>query len=146
MEWKCIYNTLKQDIPEIEDNFYDSIVTNLKGEAEKLNRKLIDLRENNKDMNLYISTLKSLRETLDLIHKYDWQLMYSTYGLKEQDSEKRNRMISIWEQNHDYQIRNYKMWKIVEEVSNVTKDDCDIKSNNLVFTKDSFDDIKSIKL
>jgi hypothetical protein len=109
MEWKCIYNTLKQDIPEIEDNFYDSIVLNLKKEADKLNKKLNDIRENNKDMNLYISTLKSLKETLDLINKYDWKLMYSTYGLKEQDSENRNRMISVWEQNHDCQIRNHKM-------------------------------------
>jgi hypothetical protein len=115
MEWKCIYNTLKQDIPEIEDNFYDSIVLNLKKEADKLNKKLNDIRENNKDMNLYISTLKSLKETLDLINKYDWKLMYSTYGLKEQDSENRNRMISVWEQNHDCQIRNHKMWKIVDD-------------------------------
>jgi hypothetical protein len=146
MEWKCIYNTLKQDIPEIEDNFYDSIVSNLKNEAVKLNKKLIDLRESNKDMNLYISTLKSLRETLDLINKYDWQLMYSTYGLKEEDSEKRNRVISVWEQNHDYQIRNHRIWKITDEIPNATKDDCGIKNNDLIFTRDSYDEIKSIKL
>lgn len=113
MEWKCIYNTLKQDIPEIEDNFYDSIVSNLKKEADKLSNRLNKLSESQSITNDYIATIKSLRETLDLINKYDWKLMYSTYGLKEQDSENRNRMISVWEQNHDCQIRNHKMWKIV---------------------------------
>jgi len=63
------------------DNFYDGIVNNLKQEAKQLNIRLDKLRNNN-EMNGYISTLKSLRETLDLIKKYDWQLMYSEYGVE----------------------------------------------------------------
>jgi len=86
-------------------NFYDSIIINLKSEADKLNKKLIKLRENH-DYNGYIATLKSLRETLDLINKYDWQLHYSEY---ETDGRKQ---VSVWEQNHENNIRNHKIWNV----------------------------------
>jgi len=66
-----------------DSNFYDGIVKNLKQEAKHLNERLTRFRVNN-EMNGYISTLKSLRETLDLIKKYDWQLMYSEYGIKDE--------------------------------------------------------------
>ena len=67
-------------------------------------------------MNLYISTLKSLRETLDLINKYDWKLMYSEYGLTQDQQQ-----VSVWEQNHDNQIRNHKVWNAVEVLDIATK-------------------------
>ena len=67
------------------DIFPSVIVTDLDGIDEyaiELNRKLEKIRKgctDDKGMNLYISTLKSLRETLNLIKEYDWQLMYSEY-------------------------------------------------------------------
>lgn len=92
--------------------FYNGILENLKKEAKHLNTKLQKLRDNN-DMNGYISTLRSLKDTLDLIKKYDWQLMYSKYGVvDETDSSLKNYVteIAIWEQNHEGQIRNHKKW------------------------------------
>lgn len=92
-------------------NFYDEIVKNLKEEAKKLNEKLSKLRDNH-DMNGYISTLKSLRETLDLIHKYDWQLYYSEYGVESDNVDSGYAIeIAVWEQNHEGQIRNHKTWR-----------------------------------
>jgi len=112
----------KEDSQEAEVNFYDGIVNTLKKEAVKLNDKLTKIRESlslinssqssqsrSNDMNLYISTLKSLRDTLDLIGKYDWKLMYSEYGVTQEQ-----RQVSIWEQNHDNQIRNHKVWNVIE--------------------------------
>jgi len=113
----------------IQVNFYDGIVKNLKKEAVKLNDKLAKIRESlssinssqssqsrSNDMNLYISTLKSLRDTLDLISKYDWRLMYSEYETDSGCAIKKPlvKQVSVWEQNHDNQIRNHKVWNVVE--------------------------------
>ena len=133
----------KEDSQEAEVNFYDGIVKNLKKEAVKLNDKLAKIRESlssinssqsyqsrSNDMNLYISTLKSLRETLDLISKYDWKLMYSEYEIlvsnKDSDRGKLGnevKQVSVWEQNHDNQIKNHKIWNVVESrISSTTID------------------------
>ena len=107
-----------------KSSFYDSIVKNLKQEAEKLNRKLTVIRENNQDMNMYISTLKSLRETLELISRYDWKLNYSEY--KTEEFGKEIKQVSIWEQNFEGNIRNHKVWEIFdikkEEIYETTKE------------------------
>jgi hypothetical protein len=112
-------------------SFYDSIIEKLKEEAKCLNDKLYSIRECKLSghMNDYIATLKSLRETLDLIHKYDWQLMYSEYGVEIEDKitvknddgnqvfEVKNNTstwfteIAVWEQNHEGQVRNHKIWR-----------------------------------
>lgn len=105
--------------------FYGNIVENLKLEAKHLNDKLLYCR-NKDDMNGYIATLRSLKDTLDLIKKYDWQLMYSEYGVerikpdetllddlikKHKNEESRFLTeIAVWEQNHEGQIRNHKIW------------------------------------
>jgi hypothetical protein len=109
-DWKRMYRTLK-DIPDIEDSFYDSIVKNLKEEAKKINQKLITINKNNGDFNNYISLLKSLRETLDLINKYDWQLMYSEYDVINDNNSKQHQ-VSVWYQNHDNQIKDHKFWNV----------------------------------
>lgn len=93
-----------------DNNFYGSIVKNLKQEAQKLN-KLLETCRNNYDMNIYIATLKSLRETLDLVHKYDWQLMYSEYKTNDV------KQIAVWEQNHEGEIRNHKTWDVSPTLS-----------------------------
>jgi hypothetical protein len=54
-------------------NFYEEIIKNLKIEAIKLNEKLSIVRNcTDKDnYNTYIAVLKSLRDTLDLISRYE---------------------------------------------------------------------------
>jgi len=99
------------------ENFYEGIVKNLKSEANKLSGTLV-IATNRNDTQLYIATIKSLRDTLDLINKYDWRLMYSEYGL---DSSNESKQVAIWEQNHDNQIRNHKVWDVTEAVSLVSK-------------------------
>jgi len=149
------------------DNFYDGIVNNLKQEAKHLNDRLTKLRNShgNDVMNGYIATLKSLRETLDLIKKYDWNLMYSEYGVENEkeimrindsiddvinialaNNKTRNEIrdeidylikkkdnyiteIAVWEQNHDGQIRNHKVWRTdipYKKFITVSKDGLDI--------------------
>jgi len=126
LKWKDT-NWFKDDSKE-EINFYDEIIISLRKEAKKLNDKLvIATKENN--MNLYISTIKSLRDTLDLISKYDWRLMYSEYNtlLSNKDFDRGKlgneiKQISIWEQNHDNQIRNHKVWNVVSVLDDVVKE------------------------
>jgi len=122
---------LKNCRPRIQEtikqiNFYDDILLNLKNEAIKLNKKLTTIREGlgsvnssqsrSNDMNLYISTLKSLRDTLDLISKYDWRLMYSEYETDSGCAIKKPlvKQIAVWEQNHENQIRKHKVWNVIE--------------------------------
>jgi len=133
LRWKdsILYN---EENKKAEINFYDDIVLNLKNEAIKLNKKLTTIRENlgsenssqsrSNDMNLYISTLKSLRETLDLINKYDWKLMYSEYETSEEAGRPTKppvKQIAVWEQNHDNQIKNHKVWNVAEAIDYVAK-------------------------
>jgi len=109
-----------------DNNFYDDIVANLKQEAKYLNDRLTRFRNNN-EMNGYIATLKSLRETLDLIKKYDWQLMYSEYDIEYKScldgKDKISREIAVWEQNHEGSIRNHNKWKIISNTSHKNKFD-----------------------
>jgi len=129
---------------EKEINFYDGIVNNLKQEAKHLNDKISIFRSKH-DIQNCIVALKALRETLDLIKKYDWNLMYSEYGVENdkikniEDSinimlangittnnegkdihdlknDKNNlprlvTEIAVWEQNHEGNIRNHKVWR-----------------------------------
>jgi len=119
LTWKdSILEENKESKEEI--NFYDGIVNNLKQEAKYLNDRLTRFRNNN-EMNGYIATLKSLRETLDLIKKYDWQLMYSEYDIEYKScldgKDKISREIAVWEQNHEGNIRNHNKWKIIGNTS-----------------------------
>ena len=101
------------------ENFYEEIVKNLKLEANKLSNKITKLNDKH-DMNLYIACIKSLKETLDLISRYDWKLIYSEYTVKG-DSDNDVKQVSVWEQNHDNQIRNHKIWNVVKGLDIATK-------------------------
>ena len=99
------------------ENYFNGIVETLKTEAIELNRKLEKIRKgctDDKGMNLYISTLKSLRETLNLIKEYDWQLMYSEYNTTD-DNGNLLHQASIWEQNSQNDIRNHKIFSVSNE-------------------------------
>ena len=102
------------------ENYFNGIVRTLKDEAIELNRKLEKIRKgctDDKGMNLYISTLKSLRETLNLIKEYDWQLMYSKYRTKNEDGEWINQ-VSVWEQDSQNNIRNHKVFHVCDDDKN----------------------------
>jgi glycerol kinase len=98
-----------------EQCFYDEIVKNLKEEAKKLNKKLTTISNNNGDYNTYIAILKSLRETLNLINEYDWQLHYSEYETIGENNS-RTKQVAVWKQNSDNQIKNHIVWNIEQKV------------------------------
>ncbi len=66
--------------------FYNEIIENLKQEAKNLNKRLEFCRSKN-NMQDYIVILKSLKETLNLISIYDWQLKYSEYGVENENNK-----------------------------------------------------------
>ncbi|HEY5588240.1 MAG TPA: hypothetical protein VIK86_04700 [Candidatus Paceibacterota bacterium] len=90
------------------ENFYDGIITKLKEEANLLNRNLSNLHT---DMNSYMSNIKALRETLDIIQRYNWELKYSEYST-EVSSGVLEKQVAVWEQNIAGDIRNHKKWKV----------------------------------
>ena len=90
---------------ETKGNYIDDIVKTLKDEAKELNKNLVKYRQS-KDMNLYISTLKSLRETMNLIHEYDWQEEHSEYRTGDDNHIE----VSTWEQNSNGEIKNHKRY------------------------------------
>lgn len=57
-----------------------------------------------------IDTLRLLKDTLSLIKEYDWHLEYS------ENEEGIHKKISVWEQNHDGEIRNQKTWNVGNNV------------------------------
>lgn len=57
-----------------------------------------------------IDTLRLLKDTLSLIKEYDWHLEYS------EDGQGFYKKVSVWEQNHDGEIRNQKTWNVGNNV------------------------------
>ena len=89
-----------------EENFNDEIIESLKNNARKLNKNLNNMSDIS-NMNSYISCVKALRETMDLIQRYDWRLLYSEY---KTDGKKQ---VSVWEQDATGNIKNHKIWDVV---------------------------------
>jgi len=101
------------DEKEMKD-FYAEIVESLKKEATGLKNKLTKCSENN-EANMYVQLIKALRDTLDLIEKYDkysWKAMFSEYVAVTLGKNK--KMVSVWEQNGSNVIRNKKSWTVFE--------------------------------
>ena len=109
MENKEIKNENKKT--ETMSNYFDSIVKDLKNEANELHKNLVRYRQN-KDMNLYISTLKSLRDVMNLIHEYDWQPQFSKYRVNDKEDSGSHYEVATWEQNSDNEIRNHKRYEL----------------------------------
>jgi len=109
MENKEIKNESKK--AETTSNYFDSIVKDLKNEANELHKNLVRYRQN-KDMNLYISTLKSLRDVMNLIHEYDWQPQFSKYRVNDKEDNGSHYEVATWEQNSDNEIRNHKRYEL----------------------------------
>jgi len=145
LEWKdSVLDNSNECENKKEVNFYDDIVANLQKEAKILNKGL-EFYRTKSDMNLYISTLKSLRETLELIAKYDWKLMYSQYSTPIDGNL--TKQIAVWEQNHDNQIRNYKVWNtsgtLTEFFDDLSKDWDDMPSNQKEFIAEKIAGLKN---
>lgn len=62
------------------------------------------------DFGTYRNLMKSLSDAIDLIRKNEWKLMYTKY---ETDGHKE---VTVWEQNHEGEIRNHKRWIVAEEL------------------------------
>lgn len=102
---------------EMKD-FYAEIVESLKMEATGLKNKLEKCTSDNK-FDMYIQLIKALRETMLLVKQYEWQLMYSEYDTLKYDDAGRmsgmKKQVAVWEQNCDNEIRNKKVWTVVNE-------------------------------
>lgn len=127
LRWKDT-NWNKKDSKE-ESNFYEGIIKQLKVEAKKLSDKLT-IAINQTDMQLYLGTVKSLKETLSLIEKYDWKLTYSEYETKD-DNGNIIQQVSVWEINHDNQIRNHKFWNVENALDKIKIDATGLYINNI---------------
>lgn len=112
-----------------QSNYVDNIVKELKNEAQELNKNLLKYRQN-KDMNLYISTLKSLRETMNLIRDYDWREEHSEYHTGDDNHIE----VSTWQQNSDGTIRNHKRYIVDKKFDDVNMNRIEKEINNIGIT------------
>ena len=79
---------------------------------EKKIPKALDNAIDDRGVGTYRNLTRALAENIRLIEEYDWQLMYSEYSTTTRDAKKQ---VAIWEQNSDGEIRNHKVWNVVDE-------------------------------
>ena len=87
----------------------EEIINILSTDAEQL-MGISSTSLRNKDMNLYISSIKALKDTMNLIKEYDWHSNYSEYRTGDDN----HMEVATWEQNSESQIRNHKRYLISE--------------------------------
>ena len=92
-----------------KENVFDETVKSLIDDAKSLNNQL-SKAINSEDHRRYIDVLRALKDTMNLIKEYDWELKYSEYG-----TEDGQKHIAVWEQNHCADIKNHKVWDVVEK-------------------------------
>jgi hypothetical protein len=93
-----------------ELNFNDGVVEFLK-EEERLLRGKANKMLDNHDFVMYTKIINSYQNVVELIKKYDYQLMYSEYKL---DDENGQNQVAVWEQNGEGIIRKHKVWNVGE--------------------------------
>ena len=101
------------DEKEMKD-FYYEMVESLKKEATGLKNKLTKCLENN-ETNMYVQLIKALRDTLDLIEKYDkysWKSMFSEYTSVTLGKNKKK--VSVWEQMEITKSVIKSLWDVFE--------------------------------
>lgn len=91
-------------------NVFEETVKTLINDASRLTTRY-DKLVSNGDNRDAIDTLRLLKDTLSLIKEYDWKLEYSEYETSE------NKQIAVWEQNHSGDIRNHKVWNVIDKKS-----------------------------
>jgi hypothetical protein len=102
------YNELETD--DIKDTYSESI-KGLKDDAKSLTKQLKNLVNTGKH-NEYIACLKALKETMNLIHEYDWQPQFSKYRVNDKENSGSHYEVATWEQNSDNEIRNHKRYEL----------------------------------
>lgn len=112
--------------PPSKNDIYAEIVKSLKADALNLN-KMLTTAQMEGDFRKSIDIMRNLKDTLELIQKYDWQLMYSNYGSKDNENEDFHREVAVWEQNTEGNIRNHKFWTVGEVKFNTIKNESDAK-------------------
>ena len=86
----------------------EDLVMFLEKDCEKLQRKMESALESN-DIGTYKNLMRALADANDLIRKNEWKLMYTKYLTDG------HREVAIWEQNHNGDIRNHKVWEVVDK-------------------------------
>jgi len=105
-------NINKEDYyKKTKNNDYADAVKGLKEDAKSLTMQLKHLANEGKH-NEYIACLKALKETLNLIHQYDWQPYFSKYRVNDLDDSDSHYEVATWEQNSDNEIRNHKRYEL----------------------------------
>jgi hypothetical protein len=97
-------------------DFNSSVVGFLKRE-EGLLRDKADKVLNNGDFAMYTKIINAYETVVGLIKKYDWELKYSEYyiGCDTTDGvSTEGKQVAVWEQNGDTQIKNHKIWNVIE--------------------------------
>lgn len=89
-----------------------------------------------------LNELKAIREILNLLETYDWNLMYSEYGVPKSAKDcDRGKLancvteIAVWEQNGDGQIRNHKKWTTDIPYNNRSITSNDIANAKQIYNK-----------
>ncbi|MCD3245291.1 hypothetical protein G8S21_04920 [Clostridium botulinum C] len=93
-------------------NFNENVVSFLKQEENMLRNKINKCLEGN-NFSMYKNLIQAYEKVVELIKKYDWKLMYSEYKT-EDDNGSVNQEVTVWEQNGDKDIRNRKVWTVVD--------------------------------
>lgn len=83
-------------------------------EAEGLKNKL-DKCQNDNNFNTYVQLIKALRDTMELIKRYEWELKYS-YKLTNSDGVAE---ISIWQENYEGETYRKRTWTVIDEVFDI---------------------------
>lgn len=105
-------NINKEDYDKkTKTNDYVDAVKGLKEDVRSLTMQLKHLANEGKH-NEYIACLKALKETLNLIHQYDWQPQFSKYRVNDLDGSDSHYEVAMWEQNSDNEIRNHKRYEL----------------------------------
>ena len=94
-----------------KNNDYGDAVGSLKEDIKSLTKQLKYLASEGKH-NEYISCLKALKETLNLVHEYDWQSQYSKYRVNNENDVGSHYEVATWEQNSDNEVRNHKRYEL----------------------------------
>lgn len=90
---------------------YSESIKGLKDDVKNLTKQLKYLAESGKH-NEYIACLKALKETMNLIHTYDWQPQFSKYRTNNKKDNGSHYEVATWEQNSDNEIRNHKRYEL----------------------------------
>jgi hypothetical protein len=113
-EYKEIVNKFEEKLLKLiskDKDFNLNVVEFLKVEENLLREKANKIL-NNGDFAMYTKIINAYETVVELIKKYDWKTQYSEYTITEEGKD--IKQVAVWEQNGDGQIRNHKVWNVVQ--------------------------------